>query len=211
MSYLTIMSAMDVDEAEIIEDDDIRIMDFIIEFGIHNNMTATVCEALEQIQNKQLMELRPCTLKAMIIFYAKTIIFMNERDKLHDGLRCLQLLFDNIENNKKVNKAWQALQRGMKYQIVLYNLEINGAHHALMIIDNYFPQTMVDNKDIKLRNILINCCNNCLNKKRYNFTPWKKFKNWTESSFKILLNGCGESIIEQIAKSRMIYNKTQNQ
>ena len=188
--------------------DDMRTMDCIIEFAAHNDMAATIGEACIQISPNTLCQFRRCTLKSMVIFYVKTIIMMDHRNLLHDALQVLQKLFEETPN-KKVYKAYQALMRGMKYQVVLYNLETkpNGALHAIQIIDEYFPKTSVNVRDNRVRQMLLNICNKHQKGDKYHITSWDSFKNWTKASFKVLLSSCGESVIEQIAKKRMMRKK----
>mmetsp|Transcript_36005 Transcript_36005/g.31772 ORF Transcript_36005/g.31772 Transcript_36005/m.31772 type:complete len:213 (-) Transcript_36005:690-1328(-) len=186
--------------------DDMKVMDLIIEFAIHNDMAATMSEVCIQISDNNLTQLRRCTIKSMIIFYVRTIIMMDHRNLLQNSLQMLQKLYSISENmDKKVYKAFEALMRGMKYQIILYNLETktNGSLIALKIIDEYFPQITDNEKDKKIRQILINFCNKHQKNILYKATSYGAFKKWTKSSFKILLRNIGEPVLEQIAKKRM--------
>eukprot|EP01084_Bolivina_argentea_P191629 329181_1 len=120
--------------------EDNRLLDFVIEFGIHNNLRATVGESFAQLPRHKMCSLRRITLKCVIIYYAQTVIFMDERNKLMSALTCLQKIFNEIDQKQKIVKTWQALQRAIEYQIVVHHLTLCGSQSAMQMIDKYFPK-----------------------------------------------------------------------
>ena len=190
-----------------------RVLDFIIEFGIHNKMTATIGEALNQFPRNELCQLRRCTLKGLIIFYVETIISRNNKNHLEHGLKCLQSL---TFNNNKAMKAYLSLERGIKYQIIMHHLEECGLQSAKTMIDTHFPLKKDkdnDNDDImyneddyewRTRQSLLKICRQFDNDEEYDAISWNNFKDWTINPFQRLIKDCGEPVIAQVAKARIM-------
>ena len=80
-------------------------------------------------------------------------------------------------------------------------------------IDIYFPKTSENEKDRKLRQILINFCNKHKENIDYKATSWDAFKKWARCSFKVLMKDkeIGQlAVIEEIAKKRISHNNAIN-
>eukprot|EP01083_Nonionella_stella_P206520 751114_1 len=184
------------------ETNNIGAMDFVLEYAIKHGYKATVSECMKQIPEGKELELRQCTMKALVVFYSQSIVFRNERKRLPDCLLSLQKLCVDIED-KKLRKAWHALERGLKYQIVMYHLDTCGAQTALQTINTHFASTLQDPRDTKFRQILSSFCEKRMNDEPIKPIKWDKFKGWSKPSFASLLENCGVPMIERVATSRV--------
>eukprot|EP01084_Bolivina_argentea_P203294 347237_1 len=181
-----------------------RPLDFVLEYAVLHNLTPTVGETIKQMGISNLNQLRGITVKSLIIFYAKTVIFSNDKNQLSDALSCLQKLFAKDDfNDKQTKKAWYALQRVIQYQIVVHYLQQYDTLLALELIDKYFPPNTNNDKDKIFRNKLLIFCSNIEQNQSINPIEWDKFKDWSKSCFNILLNNCNPSTLAQVSAARI--------
>ena len=190
-------------------DTDNRAVDMIIEFGIHNNMKAAVGEAFKHYPKGKLLQLRRCTLKSSVIHYVRTIIAMDEKNQLVVALSTLEKLFaEQALNDKKTLDAFVAMQRMLRYQIVVHHLESCGAQSARQMICNYWPPQSIGSKDEIFVNNLQSFCTHFENdvyRQDKGSTPiaWNAFKKWSERTLERMLKSCGTPILERVALARL--------
>jgi len=199
------------------QEKDHRIMDMMIEFFIHNNLTHSVAETLRNYPQGKLCQFRRCTLKAMVIHYVKTIIEMDEKNKLVTALSTLEKLFaEQAANDKGTLQSFQALQRQLRYQIVVHHLESCGAQSAKQMILKYWPlSNAMDKRDKIVVSKLDAFCAHFENetyRKDKQSTPisWNNFKNYSVKPLKGMLESCGTPMLERVAAERAERQKRRN-
>merc|ERR1719242_2943502 len=192
------------------QEKDHRIMDMMIEFFIHNNLTHSVAETLRNYPEGKLCQFRRCTLKAMVIHYAKTIIEMDEKSKLVMALSTLEKLFaDHAVNDKRTMQSFHALQRQLRYQIVVHHLESCGAQSAKQMILKYWGplSNAMDKRDKIVVSKLDAFCTHFENEtyrkdKASSPISWNNFKNYSSRPLQCMLESCGTPILERVAAAR---------
>ena len=182
-----------------------RVMDIMIEYFIHNDLKSSVAESLRHYPQGKLCQLRRCTLKSMVIHYVRTVISMDEKSKLVAALSTLEKLFaEQAVNDKKTLDAFEALQRKLRYEIVIHHLESCGAPSARQMIANYWPPRSMGRKDKLIVNKLQSFCTHFENDvyrkdKASTPTSWNAFKKWSRIPLKRMLESCGTPILERVA------------